>query len=100
MRVVGNDTESCVCSVLFHYAAKSHLCRGCHGVGFVEDDEFIACHGGCGIGFGERGEDLFCAAEGLDLFAGRTRLVCRVKMGEKGGVSYTGLLQCLCRLKR
>ena len=62
MRVVGNDAESGISSILFHDAAEGHLCRGGHGIGFVEDNEFEGGDGICGCSrVGDCGEYLFCA---------------------------------------
>ena len=61
MRVVGDDTEARVGGVFFHYAPEGHLSGRGHGVGFVEDYEFVGAEGGGVAGFGEGGEDLFRA---------------------------------------
>ncbi len=59
--VVRDDTESGVGRVFLHDSSEGHLRRGRHGVGFVEDDEFVGREGGS-VGLSEGGaEDLFGA---------------------------------------
>lgn len=70
MRVVGDDTESGIGCVLLHDATQSHLCRVCHGVGLVQDDQLvgsqaIAATPPCA----SHGEYLLGRCEGLDLLA-------------------------------
>lgn len=60
MGVIGYDAEAGVGCVLLHYPTKSHLGSRCHGVGFVEYDEFEGGHGGVVGGFGYA-EYLLCA---------------------------------------
>ena len=68
VRVVCDDAEARVGRILFHDAAQRHLGRRCHGVSFVEDDEFERCERrGAGLRCG--GEDLLGAAERFDLLA-------------------------------
>ena len=64
MRVVGNDAEAGVSGVFLHNASQSHLSGRCHGIRFVEDDEFEGPEGGCVACFGGGGEDLFRAYAG------------------------------------
>ena len=60
MGVVCYDAETCVGGVFFHDAPECHLRGGCHGVCFVEDDQFEGGEGGVGFA-GDGGEDLFSA---------------------------------------
>lgn len=62
MGVVCDDAEARIGRVFLHDAPEGHLRRTRHGVGFVEDDEFVGRQTlGCGWVCGYGGEDLFGA---------------------------------------
>jgi len=67
--IVCNDAESGVRRVLLHNSSQCHLCRGCHRVRLVKDNQLVCSNRSRGIGSGAHGEDLLRAGKSLDLFA-------------------------------
>lgn len=64
MCIIRDDAEAGVGGVLLHDAAERHLRGRCHGVRFVEDNEFVVAEGLKVSRLRWGGKDLFCTLKG------------------------------------